>query len=94
MISSRKRDEYWQGVLEQERAYWRSTVTELTNQIVLLKVEPQMAAIQAVPAEEAVVSPYVSAFDDEALAEYEQERKRLAASTAELIAQHDMAAAG
>lgn len=93
MIFSRKRDEYWQGVLDKEREYWQGVVRELTNQITLLKVEPQMAAIQAVPAEEATVSPYVSAFDDDALAEYELERRRLAADTAEFITQHDMAVA-
>jgi hypothetical protein len=61
----------------------------LADQIVLLKVAPEMAAIQAVPAEEAnASSPYISASDDFATAEYELARQGLERSTAELIELH------
>lgn len=60
----------------------------LSDQIVLLKVEPQMAAIQAVPADEVPSGPaHISIADDQALAEYEQERGRLMADTRALIQQ-------
>lgn len=85
---SNKRDKYWQGVLQQERSYWQGVVTELTNQIVLLKVEPQMAAIQAVPMSEATAPAYISSSDDEALAEYERDRARITADTKAFIEQH------
>jgi hypothetical protein len=61
----------------------------LADQIVLLKVAPEMAAIQAVPAGEAdAPSPYISASDDFATAEYELARRGLEQSTAELIELH------
>lgn len=65
----------------------REEVKALVDQVVLLKVEPQMAAIQAVPMEQ--IGPmHISATDDDALAEYETEHRRLLAETKSLVEQH------
>jgi hypothetical protein len=63
----------------------RAEVKTLVDQIVLLKVAPEMAAVQAVPVEVTDGSHHVSAFDDEALAEYEAERARLETETRALV---------
>lgn len=65
----------------------------LADQIVLLKVEPQIAAIQAVPEEIASTPAHITITDDEAIADYEQERRNLSAATREFIEQYQPEAA-
>ena len=67
-----------------ERFAHRAEVRTLVDQIVLLKVDPPMAAIQAIPAEE-VQTGHLSQLDDQAVAEYEAERERLRDETRAFI---------
>lgn len=70
----------------------REEVKALVDQVVLLKIDPPMAAIQAIPMEQTGPA-HISATDDEALAAYEDEHRRLLAETRELVEQHAEAAA-
>lgn len=75
-------------VAERDRAYAREDT--LLNRI----QAPQQAAVQSMTEQAGPIVPaYVSAFDDEALAEFEQGRERLEAETRALVERYDTAEA-
>ena len=57
------------------RDNYNGHVRHLEDQIVLLKVEPQQAAVVALA--DAAPETYIPPFDDEALAEWESERAKV-----------------
>jgi hypothetical protein len=74
-----------------ERAAHRAEVKALTDQLVLMKVDPPMAAVQAMP--EPAAAPHISPFDDEALADYEAQHDRLQKETKALIEEFEISEA-
>jgi hypothetical protein len=68
MITQRKHEE----ILAAERSYWQGIVTDLLNRV----QAPQMAVAHSIPTQDEP-SPYVSSFDDEALAQYEELRRSM-----------------